>query len=207
MTRCLLQRSPPRPPTQRLTQKTSESKNKTPSAAGAGGDGSRGSCGGGGVPSALRPHRLQSPFPPLVADRGRSDEGQQHISVIHTTLSAAKKSPTVAGGTSRGETAPLSPKLVSSSSPRSPPPEPNSTCSSPKPLAVSLSSSPTPFSISSLTKPSTLFASPHPHHKPKVSTATPPSHMERVDGVTDRRPLLLNSFVTQVSFFFSPRLL
>lgn len=194
MTRCLLQRSPPRPPTQRLTQKTSESKNKAPSAAG-GGDGS-----GGGL-SALRPHRFQSPFRPLAADRGRSsagDEGQQHISVIHATGCAARKTSSVAGGTSRGETASLSPKLVSSSSPHSPPPEPNSVGSSPKALAVSLSSSPTPFSIS-LTKPSTLFASPRPRHKPKVST--PPRDTERVDSVTGGRPLHLNSLVSQVSFF------
>lgn len=202
MTRCLLQRSPPRPPTQRLTQKLSGSKNKTPSTAG-GTEGSCGNSGGGGIPSALHPRHPPSPCPPAA-----SDQGGQHISVIHSAGWAARKSPSVAAGTPGRETTSRpsgsSPKLVSPSSPHSSPPESYSICSSPKPLAVSLSSSSTPFSISSLTKPSTLFASPHPQHKPKVSTSTPPNHKEGVDGVTDGRRLLLSSFVMQVSLFFPP---
>lgn len=217
----------PHPPTQRLTQNTSESKNKRPSAA----DGNVSQDSHCDIVPLTSSYRLQSSFPHpagetqsavlfLQSSTTAKDEGQQHISVIHATGSAAKSSPLV-GVQSHREVPPLpsgsSPKLIFSTSPthlsHSSPPKPNSVCPSPKRLAVicpskpiSLSSSPMPFSISSLTKPLTPFASPNPEHKPKLLTASP-NHIEIADvmvenstGPPDGRPLHLNSFLTQVSF-------
>lgn len=209
----------PHPPTQRLTQNTSESKNKRPSSAGSAIQDRH--CDIVPLTSSYRLQSYshpagtpQSTAPFLQSARTTEEEGQQHISVIHATGSAASNSP-LAVVKSHRETSPLpsrsSPKPILPSSPKH-----SSVCSSPKPLALccpskslSLCSSPKPYSLSSLSKPPTLLASLKSRQKPKASVPSP-KHTEIADGINERcaslpdgRALHLNSFkMKQVSFFF-----
>lgn len=226
----------PHPPTQRLTQNTSESKNKRPSSA----DGNAIQDSHCDIVPLTSSYRLQSSSHPagapqstalfLQSSRTAEEEGQQHISVIHATGFAASNNP-LAAVQSHREASPLpstsSPKPIFSNSPKhlthSPSPKHSSVCSSPKPLALccpskplSLCSSPKRFSLSSLTKPPTLLASHKPRHKPKVLMPAL-KHTEIVDGMKETsaslpggRSLHLNSFklkqVRYICFFHNAAL-
>lgn len=194
----------PHPPTQRLTQNNSESKNKNPSSA----DGNATQDSHSDIVPLTSLYRLQSSYRPagapqsatlfLQSSRTAEEEGQQHISVIHATGSTASNNP-IAVVQSHREASPLpsgsTAKLVFSNSPmhltHSSSPKHSSVCTSPKPPALccpskplSLCSSPTPFSLSSLTKPPMLLASHKPRHKPSFSMPSP-KNTEIADGMKE----------------------
>lgn len=202
----------PHPPTQRLTQNTSESKKKRPCTA----DGNTTQDSHCDIVALTSSYRLQSSAHPaglpqsaalfLQNCRTAEEEGQQHISVIQATGLASCSSPLAQ---SHREASPLpsrsspnpisfsnSPKhLPPSTSPKhfshSPSPKHSSVSSSPKPLALcspskplSLCSSPKPLSLSSLPKPPTLLASQKPQRKPKFLMPSP-KHTQLVDGMKE----------------------
>lgn len=160
----------PHPPTQRLTQNTSERKKMRPCAA----DGTTTQDSHRDIVPLTSSYRLQSSCHPaglpqstalfLQSSRTAEEESQQHISVIQATGSAAGNSPLAQ---SHREASPLpsrsSPNPISFSPKHfshSPSPQHSSVSSSPKPLALcspskSLSLCSSPLSLSSLPKPPT----------------------------------------------------
>lgn len=209
----------PHPPTQRLTQNTSESKKKRPSSA----DGSATQNSHRDIVSLTSSYHLQPSSHPagLLQSAGlfpqssktTEEEGQQHISVIQATGLAASSSPLAQ---SHRDSSPLpymsSPNPISfSNSPkhlsRSSSPKHSSVSFSPKPLALccpskgpTLCSSPKPLSRSSLPKPHMMLASQKTHHKSKFLMASL-KHTQLSDGtkessgnLADARSLHLNSF-------------
>lgn len=216
----------PHPPTQRLTQNNSESKNKRPSLA----DGNATQDSHSDIVPLTSSHGLQSSSCPagapqsatlfLQSSRTAEEGGQQHISVIHATGLATSSTP-MAVVQSHGGASPFPfgsmPKLVFSNSPmhvtHSSSPKHSSVCSSPKPLALccplkplSPCSPPTPFFLCSPTKPPMLVASHEPQRKPTFLMPSPKS-TEFADGVMESRAspldvasLCLNTFkLKQVS--------
>lgn len=210
MTCCLLPIFP-HPPTQRLTQNTSENKKKRPSSA----DGNSTQDSHRDIVSLSSSYRLQSSSHPaglpqssalfLQNCRTAEEESQKHISVIQATGLAASNSPLAQ---SHREASPLpfsnSPKHLS----RSSSPKHNPVSSSPKPLSLccpskplSLCSSPKPLHLSSLPKAPTLLASKKPRHKPKFLMPSPKRTL-LLDGMKESSGLLhLNSFkLNKVSY-------
>lgn len=197
----------PHPPTQRLTQNTSESKKKRPFSA----DGDTTLDSLCDIAPFTSSYRLQSSSHPtglpqsaahfLQSSRTAEDEGQQHISVIQATGSAAGNSPRAQ---SHREASPL----PSRSSPN---PNPRSFSSSPKhlppstspkhffhsssPKHSSVSSSPKPLALCSPSKPLSLCSSPKPLSN--SSLPKPPTNLP------DESSLRLNCFkLKQVSYIW-----
>lgn len=203
----------PHPPTQRLTQSTSEVKNKRPSSA----DGDTTQDSHCDIVPLTSSYHLQSSSHPagaphsaalfLQSSRAVEEEGQQHISVIHATGLAASAS-SVAVVQSHREDCPLpsgsspNPIFAHSSSPKH-----SSVWSSPKPLALccsskplSLCTSPKPRPLFLLTKPQMLVASQKPQHKPKLLMPSP-KHTKIVDGTKERNASLPDSRALHRSSF------
>lgn len=215
------------PPTQRLTQNNSESKNKRPSLA----DGNATQDSPSDIVPLTSSHGLQSSSCPagapqsatlfLQSSRMTEEECQQHISVIHATGLAASSTPVAVVQSHKGAS-----PLPSGSFSNSPlhlthlsSPKDSSVCSSPKPPALrcpskplSLCSPPTLFSLCSPTKPPMLVASHKPQRKPTFLMSSPKS-TEFADGVMESRgtpldgaSLCLNTFkLKQVSYVCFPK--
>ncbi|XP_070770351.1 bromodomain adjacent to zinc finger domain protein 2B [Enoplosus armatus] len=204
----------------RLTQNTSESKKKRPCIA----DGNAALDSLRDIVPLTSSYRLQSSSHPagrpqsaalfLQSSRTAEEEGQQHISVIQATGSAAGNSPQ---GESHREASPLpsgsspnpmsfsnSPKhLPPSTSPKhfshSSSPKPSSVSSSPKPLALcpplkplSLCSSPKPLSLSSLPKPPTNLLDDRSLHLNSFKLKQPLHSKESVKQAFSLRPKTKN---------------
>lgn len=220
------------PPTQRLTQSNSESKNKRPSLA----DGNSTQDSHSDIVPLTSSHGLQSSSCPagappsatlfLQSSRMAEEECQQHISVIHATGLPASSTPVAVVQSHKGAS-PLPSgslsKLFFSNSPlhltHLSSPKHSSVCSPPKPPALrcpskplSLCSPSTPFSLCSPTKPPMLVASRKPERKPTFLMSSPKS-TEFADGVMESRrtpldgaSLCLNTFkLKQVSYVCFPK--